>query len=89
MSKKTFWRCDNPNCSRELPSWDLPPGWLSIVFTNNGREYRYSLCSYACLAAWASDRAEHYGSKSEPVNDKNGYIKEVNHAEKETHAGRF
>ena len=63
MSKKVLWNCDNAYCNRQEQAWELPTGWLSLVFTNAGREYRYCFCSYRCLIDWATKQDEYYRAK--------------------------
>lgn len=64
MSKKVVWHCDNTNCNAQVQAWDMPPGWLSLVFINNGKEYRYSFCSYSCLAQWSQSRNKYYEERA-------------------------
>lgn len=71
MGKKVTWICDNANCTNEMQAWDLPPAWLSVVFYNHSREYRYSLCSYDCLKAWAQSQQGYYGDRTESVGAAN------------------
>lgn len=63
MSKKVIWNCDNTECSQQEQAWELPKGWLSLVFNSAGREYRYCFCSYHCLIEWAIRREKYYGAK--------------------------
>ncbi|MFC1910046.1 hypothetical protein ACFLXC_01985 [Chloroflexota bacterium] len=60
MSKKVVWHCDNTDCNAQEQAWELPAEWLSLVFINIGKEYRYCFCTYRCLIDWAVKRDEHY-----------------------------
>ena len=64
MSKKVLWNCDTAGCSHQKQAGELPTGWLSLVFVNSGKEYRYCFCSYHCLIGWATKQDEYYRAKS-------------------------
>lgn len=60
MSKKIIWNCDYVGCSQQERSQELPGGWLSVVFYNSGKEYKYCFCSYGHLAGWSTKRNSYY-----------------------------
>jgi len=63
VSKNVLWNCDSTVCKSQEQAWELPLRWLSLVFINSNKEYRYCFCSYKCLIDWANKQAKYYESE--------------------------
>ena len=49
MSKKVIWHCDNTGFNSQEQACEFPSLFLSLVFINFGKEYRYDIPEFRCV----------------------------------------